>query len=78
MDRHRDLKRIMEFCPFLLRLVRVLTSALLDKLNSLGFAVHIIDDRKGVLPAEAVNMPSLVDDLLKRESYVNLFCSRAQ
>jgi hypothetical protein len=54
----------------------VLPSALLDKLASLGFTVHVIDDRRGVLPAEATNMSSLTDDLLKQERYVNLFCSR--
>jgi FkbM family methyltransferase len=78
LDRQHDLKLIVEFCPFLLRLVGLLPSALLDKLASLGFAVHIIDDRKGVLHAGAVDMASLMDDLLKRESYVNLFCSRGR
>jgi FkbM family methyltransferase len=76
LDRRRDLKLVVEFCPLLLQLLGVLPSALLDKLASLGFTVHVIDDRRGVLPAEATNMSSLTDDLLKQERYVNLFCSR--
>ncbi len=76
LDRRRDLKLVVEFCPLLLQLAGVLPSALPDKLTSLGFAVHVIDDKKGVLPAEAVNMSSLTDALLKQERYVNLFCSR--
>ena len=76
LDRCRDLKLVVEFCPLLLQLMGVSPSALLDKLASLGFTVHVIDDRRGVLPPEAINMSSLTNDLLKQERYVNLFCSR--
>lgn len=76
LDQRRGLKLVVEFCPLLLQSAGVSPSALPDKLASLGFAVHVIDDKRGVLPAEATNMSSLTEDLLKQERYVNLFCAR--
>jgi FkbM family methyltransferase len=71
-----ELKLIIEFNPFSLHNAGADPLQLLDKLASWHFSVHCIDERKGVLPLEETDVRSLSARLLRRESSVNLFCSR--
>jgi FkbM family methyltransferase len=71
-----ELKLIIEFNPFSLHNAGANPIQLLEKLASWQFGIHCIDEKKGVVPLEATGASSLSARLLRRESSVNLFCSR--
>lgn len=75
-QRSSGLTLILEFCPFLLQSAGVNPSDLLDKLTSLDFKTQFIDEKKGVLPPDAVDPSTITAKLLKQETYMNLVCSR--
>ena len=50
--------------------------AFLEKLGYLGFNVHWIDRKKGLMPIEAAESGSITDQLLSDESSINLFCTK--
>ncbi len=48
----------------------------LEKLNSPGWGVQIIEDANGLLPLIHGDAPDLISRLLTAQSSVNLFCTR--
>lgn len=44
--------------------------------SSLGFTVHVIEEKKGLAPLDGVDRTALLKDLLKKDNSVNLFCAR--
>jgi len=69
---------LIEYCPYLIQVSGNPPSDLLERLSGLGFQVHIIDDDLGALPLDSVDFDSLTTRLLRRESYVNLWCRRPE
>jgi FkbM family methyltransferase len=74
IQRSSCLTLILEYCPFLLQSAGLNPSDLLDKLTSLGFQTHIIDDKNGVLPLDEVDSSAITASLLKQKTYMNLAC----
>lgn len=72
----KDLKLIMEFNPSLLRNAGVDLVKFLEIPARWQFEVYCIDEKAGVSPLKATDMPAMVDRLLAAESSVNLFCTR--
>lgn len=72
----KDLKLIMEFNPSLLRNAGVDLVKFLEIPARWQFEVYCIDEKTGVSPLKATDMPAMVDRLLAAESSVNLFCTR--
>ena len=71
-----SVKLIVEYCPSLIKLAGSEPSELIDRLVSFGFAISVIDEKKGLVPLDAANQASLTLGLLRQESYCNLFCSK--
>lgn len=76
-ESQRAVKLIVEYCPTLLSSAGSEPSELLDRLVSLGFEVNVIDDNKGPVPLAAADPASLTANLLRHETYRNLYCSRS-
>jgi len=76
VERSPELKLVVEYCPFLIRLTGAKPAELLTKLASMQFQIEIIDDKKGVIPLGTSDLVAITDRLLKQETYINILCSR--
>ena len=76
LTKRDPLKLIVEFNPRLLQSAGVNPLEFLQRPNSWGFEVQLIDEEKGTIPLERVDLPSLATRLSTAETSVNLFCSR--
>lgn len=76
LDNSPDLKLIVEFSPSLLVNAGVTPQQFLEELASKGFEIARISDSEGPLLLPNAAWPSLVDELLKSKSSVNLYCTR--
>lgn len=76
LGRPGELKLIIEFNPSSLQRAGADPLQLLEKLASWQFSINCIDEKKGVFPLEKAGAHSLSARLLRRESSVNLFCTR--
>lgn len=70
------IKMIVEFNPRLLRNAGVDPIQFLNTPASWGFTVYFIEEKKELTPLDTVDQATLVKDLLKQDTSVNLFCSR--
>jgi FkbM family methyltransferase len=76
LQRSDQLQLIVELNPCLLRDAGVDPVGLLDRPASWPFDVFLIDEEGGLQPREAVDVPSLMRQLLASETSVNLCYSR--
>ena len=74
--KQEPLTLILEFNPRLLQGAGVDPAEFLQRPNSWGFEVQIIDEDEGIVPLGAVDLLALTTRLSASETSVNLFCSR--
>lgn len=70
------MKLILEFNPHLLQNAGTNPLEFIETLASLGFNVSGIDENKGLQPVEGTYAAALTQELLAKETSLNLFCSR--
>jgi len=68
---------IIEFCPFLLKNAGHEPGEMLKKLGAVYPKISLVDDQDGLLELERKDEGSLVADLMKKQTYVNIFCSNS-
>jgi hypothetical protein len=66
----------VEFNPSLLRNAGVDPVELFNRLSSLNYEASCIDEKGGLLPREAIDVPALVERLQASETSVNLYCTK--
>ncbi len=76
IKKSNDMKLILEFNPHLLQNAGTNPLELIETLASLGFNVSGIDESKGLQPVEGTYAAALTQELLAKETSLNLFCSR--
>ncbi|MDP7510867.1 MAG: FkbM family methyltransferase [Dehalococcoidia bacterium] len=76
LQRSDRLRLIVEFNPSLLRNAGVDPVELFNRLSSLNYEASCIDEKGGLLPREAIDVPALVERLQASETSVNLYCTK--
>ena len=71
-----DIKLILEFNPLLLENAGTDPHIFIKTLASLGFSVFSIDESKGLQPVECSQPASLTQELLTKETSMNLYWSK--
>lgn len=71
--RAQQIRLVIEFCPWILKTLKVEPIHFLDYLAAAGFKIHVIN-RNGTVPVEQVNVQVLIDRLLNKDGYTNLLC----
>ena len=71
-----EIRLILEFNPCLLQGAGVNPLEFLERPGATGFQACVIDETKGLIPLTAMELPSMVAELVKSEGSVNLLWSR--
>ena len=75
LERSPGLKLIMEFNPALLQSAGVPPSDMIKELQSRGFTLSCIYEKRGVIPIDQLDVQNLVAELLRGDNSVNLYCA---
>ena len=76
LEKSPGLNLIMEFNPALLQSAGVTPSDMIQEVQSRGFTLFCIYEKRGVIPVEQLDVQNLVTELLRGDNSVNLYCAK--
>jgi hypothetical protein len=76
LEKSPGLNLIMEFNPALLQSAGVTPSDMIQEVQSRGFTLFCIYEKRGVIPMEQLDVQNLVTELLRGDNSVNLYCAK--